>query len=90
MSTYVETTTEGPTSQEKPRPTMVQPGLDDSRPWVFAALSTFVHVRRPGQIDRTRCGRLVRYIARPGDPRSWELCQVCQLELARESSGGER
>ena len=69
---------------------MVQPGIDDSLPYVFTALSMFVHLRKPGQIDRTRCGRLVRYIARPGDPRSWELCQVCQLELARESSGGER
>ncbi len=72
-----------------PKPGMVQPGLDQSQAYVLTVSPIVVHLQQPGQLDRTRCGRQVRYYIRPGDRRWWDVCHACRESLKAEQGKGE-
>ena len=62
-------------------PTMVQPGLAITEPFVWTMFPNVVHIRDASRIDRTACGQMARYYARAGDTRSWPLCHTCEQAI---------
>jgi hypothetical protein len=67
-------------------PTRVRPGLDFNHDYAFTMFPAVVHLQQPGRIDKTRCGKPVRYYPRAGDQRSWPLCHECEQSAKAEET----
>ena len=48
------------------------------------------HIRHPRMIDRTLCGRRVRYLLRDSDVERFGVCYACQQALERMEMEAEQ